>query len=337
MEWLLVGIGLLFLAVSFRLLKRSRKISGRVWQTVYASATGLLIVLTVISLVAGGVLLWHTHRPLPSNTYETLFEGVTYTRDVRHVPRPLVVHIVTVDLNAPGIGLLVTPGRLTGNRQLPARTTSQFLLEFDLQIAINGDFFTPWRSNSPWDYYPHVGDPVDVFGFASSRGAIYSAGMPGHPTLYISPDNQAQFHAPVGTVYNAISGNGIFLEQGLAQAAGSAPYYDTPQPRTAIALDGKGRSMLIVVVDGRQPNYSEGVTLAELAELVARYGGNTALNLDGGGSTTLVARGKTGQPVQLNSPIDNRIPGRERPVANHLGIYARRPLSLQFPVAGLYF
>ena len=83
--------------------------------------------------------------------------------------------------------------------------------------------------------------------------------------------------------------------------------------------------MLLVVVDGRQPNYSEGVTLVELTEIVAGYGGDTALNLDGGGSTALIARGRTGQPIQLNSPIDNRIPGRERPVANHLGIYARCP------------
>ncbi len=325
MEWLLVGIGLLFLAVSFRLLKRSRKMSGRVWQTLCVSATGLLIVLAVALLVAGGGLFWYTHRPLPSNTYETLFEGVTYMRDVRHVPRPLVIHVITVDLSAPGIGFLVTPGRPMGSRQLPARTTSQFLLEFDLQIAINGGFFTPWHSDSPWDYYPHVGDPVDVAGFASSRGAIYSKEMPGHSTLYISPDNQAQFHAPVETVYNAISGNDIILDQGLAQAAGSSPSFNTLQPRTAIALGRQGRSMLLVVVDGRQPNYSEGVTLTELAEIIAGYGGDTALNLDGGGSTTLVARGKTGQPVQLNSPIDNRIPGRERPVANHLGIYARRP------------
>ncbi len=126
-------------------------------------------------------------------------------------------------------------------------------------------------------------------------------------------------------MYNAISGNGILLEQGLSQVADSAPYFDTPLPRTAIALDKTSRFMLIIVVDGRQPNYSEGVTLAELAEIVAGFGGYTALNLDGGGSTALVAIGKSGKPIQLNSPIDNRIPGRERPVANHLGIYARRP------------
>jgi exopolysaccharide biosynthesis protein len=46
-----------------------------------------------------------------------------------------------------------------------------------------------------------------------------------------------------------------------------------------------------------------------------------AMNLDGGGSSTMVIEGANGEPVILNSPIDSRIPGRERPVANHLGIF----------------
>ena len=77
-------------------------------------------------------------------------------------------------------------------------------------------------------------------------------------------------------------------------------------------------------MDGRQPNYSEGVTLAELGRIVLDYGGDTALNLDGGGSTALVMQDTTGHPKVLNMPIDNRVPGRERPVANHLGVYVRR-------------
>jgi hypothetical protein len=278
-----------------------------------------------LSLLTGGVLFWYTHRPVPPNTRETLYTGITYIRDARHAPRPLVIHVVQANLNAPGISFLVTPGKTTQGRELPARTTSQFLSEFDLQVAVNGDFFEPWRSNSPWDYYPHAGDPVDVMGLASSRGTTYSMEQPGYPTLYISPDNQAQFNAPRGSVYNALSGNALFIEQGQVLTQGSGAYLDTPQPRTAIALDKTARSLIIFVVDGRQPNYSEGVTLAELAEIVLEYGGDTALNLDGGGSATLVVRGRSGRPVQLNSPIDNRIPGRERPVANHLGIYARRP------------
>ena len=92
-----------------------------------------------------------------------------------------------------------------------------------------------------------------------------------------------------------------------------------------VALDAAGTTLLLVVVDGRQPNYSGGVTLPELADLVVEFGGWAALNLDGGGSSTLVAEGPDGRPRVLNSPIHGRHPpGRERPVANHLGVYAAR-------------
>jgi exopolysaccharide biosynthesis protein len=85
------------------------------------------------------------------------------------------------------------------------------------------------------------------------------------------------------------------------------------------------RKLLLFVVDGRQPNYSEGVTIAELTELICEYGGWTALHLDGGGSSTLVREGENGVPVVVNWPIHGRHPpGRERPVANHLGIFAHR-------------
>jgi hypothetical protein len=77
------------------------------------------------------------------------------------------------------------------------------------------------------------------------------------------------------------------------------------------------------VADGRQPNYSEGVNLPELAQIILDAGGFNALNLDGGGSTALVMQGQDGQPLQLGSAIHTRIPGRERPVANHLGIFAQ--------------
>jgi exopolysaccharide biosynthesis protein len=52
----------------------------------------------------------------------------------------------------------------------------------------------------------------------------------------------------------------------------------------------------------------------------ARY----AMNLDGGGSSTMVVADKDGRARILNSPIDNLIPGRERPVADHLGIYVTK-------------
>ncbi len=91
---------------------------------------------------------------------------------------------------------------------------------------------------------------------------------------------------------------------------------------SCIALDESGRTLILVVVDGRQAGYSEGVSMPELADIVIEHGGYTALNLDGGGSSALVIEDDTGNPVVLNAPIHNHVPYLERPVANHLGIYA---------------
>src|SRR5574338_134438 len=95
------------------------------------------------------------------------------------------------------------------------------------------------------------------------------------------------------------------------------------QPRTALGINPNGRYLYLVVVDGRQPFYSEGATFAELAEILREQGACMAMSLDGGGSSTLVVQGEDGQPRILNTPIDNYIPGRERPVGNHLGVYIR--------------
>ena len=61
-------------------------------------------------------------------------------------------------------------------------------------------------------------------------------------------------------------------------------------PRSMIGMDGRGRLML-VVVDGRQDGYSEGLGIAQAGELMKRLGAREALNLDGGGSSVMVTRG----------------------------------------------
>ena len=98
-------------------------------------------------------------------------------------------------------------------------------------------------------------------------------------------------------------------------------YHDSLHPRTAVAVGAQSKTLWLIVVDGRQRNYSEGVTIGELADIVLELGAETALNLDGGGSSTLVMAGHWG-PRALNAPFHTRIPMRQRPVANHLGVYA---------------
>lgn len=281
-------------------------------------------ILIVAACLLGTILLgaagwvWSYARPQPSPASQQLYEGINYKRMVRRSPRPMVIHVVSVDLRADGIRFFVTPGNPESALPLKARTTSQFLNEFNQQIAINGDGFRPWHSYSLLNYYPHRGDPVSPIGLAASEGMVYHSATENLPVLYIARTNQARFNTPIGRVYNAISGSQMLVEQGQAVAIADK----NPQPRTAVALDKAGKRLIIVVVDGRQPDYSEGATLAELAEIMIEQGGYFGMNLDGGGSTTLVKEGRFGRAEVLNSPIDHRIPGWQRPVGNHLGITA---------------
>lgn len=60
-------------------------------------------------------------------------------------------------------------------------------------------------------------------------------------------------------------------------------------PRSAIGMDAQGR-LLLVAIDGRQPGYSEGVSIEQEAQIMRRLGAVDALNFDGGGSTVMVTR-----------------------------------------------
>jgi hypothetical protein len=286
----------------------------------------LLFSISLFILIIAGYSYWRYLYPaLPNNTRQTLFEGITYIREVRHTPRPIIIHVVIVNLRHPNIRFLVTPGKVIKNGEIGARTTSQFLSEFKQKIAVNGSFFHPF-SEKLWNPYPrHTGDPLYVLGLASCRGKVYSQAQNQFETFYLAADNQASFQTAIGAVYNAISGSHLFLKQGKLQSSFiNALPNKQPYPRTAFALDKTAKTLMIFVVDGKQKNYSEGVTMLELGEIVQAYGGDTALNMDGGGSSTLVMAGATGEPILLNSPIHARFRGNERFVANHLGISVQR-------------
>ncbi len=96
----------------------------------------------------------------------------------------------------------------------------------------------------------------------------------------------------------------------------NSTFASTRHPRTAVGFNGS--RLYLLVVDGRQPFYSVGMSLPELAAAMQSLGCTDALNLDGGGSTTLWVRGKL-----ANRPSD----GKERPVANGLVVYSTAPIG----------
>lgn len=86
--------------------------------------------------------------------------------------------------------------------------------------------------------------------------------------------------------------------------------------RTALGFSNPSRKLFLVCVDGGQPNYSLGLSLSELADFMIEMGCDQALNLDGGGSTTMMVRGRL-----VNRPSE----GAERPISNALVIRKTRP------------
>ncbi len=99
------------------------------------------------------------------------------------------------------------------------------------------------------------------------------------------------------------------------QEKSSKSFVETRHPRTAAAKlkDGK---FLLITVDGRQPETSVGMNLQELAEFLLELGATDAMNLDGGGSTTMFVGGKV-----VNRPSDKE---GERKVGDAILVFLRK-------------
>lgn len=91
------------------------------------------------------------------------------------------------------------------------------------------------------------------------------------------------------------------------------------QPRTAIGYSADGKKMVILVADGRQPGVSEGLTLDNLARIMAGLGCATVMTLDGGGSTTMVA---TNEGALINTPSNTN--AEQRAVISFVGFVSKK-------------
>ncbi|HWM73207.1 MAG TPA: phosphodiester glycosidase family protein, partial [Nocardioides sp.] len=119
-----------------------------------------------------------------------------------------------------------------------------------------------------------------------------------------------------GTPRMAITGNKFLVRDGVIKVVDDREMH----PRTAIGIDRDAKRLLFLVADGRQ-KFSRGNTMVELAEKMIRLGADEALNLDGGGSSTMMAKGRGGLLKVINSPSD----GSQRSVANGIEIAYRKP------------
>lgn len=106
-------------------------------------------------------------------------------------------------------------------------------------------------------------------------------------------------------VVDTVGGTPLLVQDAKVVAENCSAAICRRNPRTAIGVTSKGR-ILLVVIDGRRED-SRGVTLVELAQVMRGLHATFALNLDGGGSSTMVVKGKV-----MNKPSD----GHERKVSS---------------------
>ncbi len=134
-------------------------------------------------------------------------------------------------------------------------------------------------------------------------------------TLDVGDAARVRWHLQ-GSPTMAITGNKFLVRDGVITVVDDRELH----PRTAIGIDHETKTLLFLVVDGRQ-SFSRGYTMVELANRMIDLGADEALNLDGGGSSTWIARGSAGKLRVRNSPSD----GDERSIANGIEILYKKP------------
>ncbi len=144
---------------------------------------------------------------------------------------------------------------------------------------------------------------------------------------YALPGHQAEISwamsDPWQGAVEAVGGRPVLLREGVILPDGltPAPVSDQAAPRSGVAVAADG-TRLLVAVDGRQPGYSAGLSIEDFAILLKRLGAVDAINLDGGGSTTLLRR----QPGEEETTVANRpSDGRSRAVGNALLVMSSAP------------
>ncbi len=241
---------------------------------------------------------------------------------------------VRVDLSNPEVKLFTTPKCTDCTGDTRAENTSRFLERNDLQVAVNGGFYS--SSGGGGLVNIPLGTAQDVFGLAISEGAVVSPADNAdyRATLLFTSNNVATFlpnaASPDTTgIYTAISGNRPLLIDGVNA---NTPNPGDRDPRTALGISPDRRYLYLLTVDGRQSDrlgltgWSAGADWYETGEWLRRFGAWDAINVDGGGSTTMVVADTNCGAFRTNrSSFVAATPTRvERIVGHNFGVRAPR-------------
>lgn len=266
-----------------------------------------------------------TPAPLPALPFvadtthtEIVTRGVV--RRYIHSPAgPWAINVLEVDLGGCLAAVAVKDADSAAGRIKTSTMLADLAKRVPVVAGVNADFFA-LATGTPVNllvvdgrmFTPPVAQPALAFD---------SSGAPHIAAFRISGGSLAPFYPK-----EAVGGRPALLRDSVALGAvdteGQASFNVGRNPRTAAGISRNGRRLILVVVDGRQMPYSDGMSLRELANLMLALGARDAINLDGGGSSTLVyADPDSGGTLRIaNRPSDKE---GERAVGDALAIVRR--------------
>ncbi len=254
------------------------------------------------------------------------FAGVIATIDLSH-PQVRVKVAMTDDRDPDGDGPCI--GQLD--------TPSNAARKNDFVVTLNASFFgapmVKELAGQKIRYF--VGNCTMPVGwhFSSGKTLARPASDKLRATLLVMDDGSVHMHPdlremPAKTRY-AVSGNVMALVDGeiVAQEKNGVRH-----PRSVVGISANGKTLFMVAIDGRQEGHSRGVNMYELGVLMKELGAFHAINLDGGGSTSMIVKDiRTGTFAVANQPSELSTQGfpirMERPVADVIGIFLDAPVE----------
>jgi hypothetical protein len=233
------------------------------------------------------------------DTWSTPFTGVRHLYRTKSTPNR--IHALVINLCAPGVSM-----RATASTERK-RTVSSFATLVKAEAAINGDFFS-------YDTYGTsglaIGNGVRWTDTKDGTSSGFAAFGPGKAVFSFPSEVVTD---PESWMDNVVSGHPLIVKAGAAIHTDCTSAFCNKNPRTALGFSRNRRTLYLFVVDGRT-SISVGMSINQLADEMHGLGAWDAINLDGGGSTTMWLSGKG----VLNDPSD----GAQRVVGNHLGVQA---------------
>ncbi len=254
---------------------------------------------------------------------ENVSDGVVY-KQYHYTNKngsPYVVDVLYVDTSKNSFRLgtprETTDKTYTAPQVLTGQMKAAADAGYDVVAATNGD---RWDTHSsPWYIYPR--------GLTIKDGKLITRGVMSLPFFaltkggeyYIGTDGMT---ANTTDISMAVGGDYMLVSNGLPVAVKDMndQHCYGSHPRTLIGITDDG-DLIMVVVDGRQPSYSNGLTMEMAADLMASLGACNAVSLDGGGSSTMAVKSGSSYVVK-NQPCNTD--HEMRSLVNSILIYKKK-------------